>query len=91
MRGLELAQLLLILWGMTDTRSYSCGHLGPAPLYYGRGQARERRLAVYFSRPCLSCAEVKLLAYCAGRTDLSGAARPIDPADKLMVLRRSYL
>ena len=35
--------------------NYSCGHEGEIPRNMGRGQARQRRLAAHFGRPCYKC------------------------------------
>lgn len=34
---------------------HTCGHDAPEPRNMGRGQARQKRLAQYFARPCLNC------------------------------------
>ena len=59
----------------------------------GRGQARQRRLAEYFDRSCLACAETKTLAHLASLTDSQGNARPANQDvinARLDKVRRAY-
>ena len=35
---------------------HTCGHDAGILTYMGRGEARERRIGFYFSRPCFPCA-----------------------------------
>lgn len=59
----------------------------------GRGQARARRIADYFNRKCLPCAEVHVRASLASYTDTKGELRPTpqDVVDvRLAKLRTTY-
>lgn len=48
------------------TETFTCGHTAELkPGLFGKGQARIKRIAEYFSRPCLQCAVDRLPAYYA--------------------------
>jgi len=80
---------------MTETRNYSCGHAGPVPPNMGRGQAREKRLEQWFSRPCLECCLQREKIYQGALTMLDGQLRPIEfverkLAERTITIKRSY-
>lgn len=56
--------------------TFTCGHGSDEPRFMGRGQARQRRLAEYFNRPCVVCAEVHLRTELSKLTDMQGNLRP---------------
>jgi hypothetical protein len=74
--------------------TFNCGHSQENdPAYMGRGQARLRRLAAYFNRPCLACAEQKTREHLASLTDMHGNPRPANQetvSARLDKLRRTY-
>ena len=62
---------------MTDRAKFTCGHEAPIPAAMGRGEARRKRLAAYFGRPCYACA-VRRLEERISRTYLDGTPVPDD-------------
>jgi len=80
---------------MDELLIFTCGHSQEqAPPFMGRGKARLKRIAEYFNRSCLVCAEKHLLSHLASLTDSKGNARPADPsrvAERLTALRKTYL
>jgi hypothetical protein len=59
--------------------TFTCGHDANEPRNMGRGQARIKRLAEYFNRPCLSCASARLIDRMSELTDPRGNPRPATP------------
>lgn len=74
--------------------TFTCGHTQESePQFMGRGQARVKRLAEYFARPCFECASARLQARLASQTNMQGEPRPAAPevvADRIDKLRRTY-
>jgi hypothetical protein len=74
--------------------TFTCGHTQESePRFMGRGQARVKRLAEYFARPCFECASASLQARLASLTDMQGTSRPATSevvAAKTDKLRRTY-
>ncbi len=59
--------------------TYLCGHQqAEAPRNMGRGAAREKRLASYFARTCLTCALERVANEARRFTDVHGKRLPAD-------------
>ena len=75
-------------------RAFTCGHTQESePRFMGRGQARIKRLAEYFARPCFECASTSLQVHLASLTDMQGGPRPATSdviAARTDKLRRTY-
>lgn len=72
---------------MTNERTFTCGHSAPEPLYFGRGAARERRLADYFAHKCEACLARDIRAAVELLTDTHGNRLPADRIEAIAAER----
>lgn len=84
---------------MADFITFQCGHSDEIkPGLFGRGKAREQRIAQYSNRPCYACAVKAVPAYVASLTmcvvtgeRYSGEKAELKITEKIAKLKVSYL
>jgi hypothetical protein len=75
--------------------TFKCGHESEEPRHAGRGQARVKRLAIYFDRPCLSCALAFSEKHIRVLTDMQGQPHTeyyytVKVRERAETIRRTY-
>ena len=74
--------------------SHSCGHRSIEPRNMGRGAARIRRLAEFYSKTCLECAIARVTYKATLYTDIKGkpltgdALKTITEKDVALIIRQ---